>query len=77
MEFNELLRQAGVSKRELARRLGLSRNTPSNWGGKPPSYAIAYLKLIIENQGLSQYLADRGCYQGTGSPPGVEILQKG
>lgn len=46
MEFKELLTKSGLSKRDLARELGLNVNTPSNWGEYPPPYAIAYLRLM-------------------------------
>jgi len=48
MSFEELLKAAHLTKRELARRLGINENTPSNWQKSPPSYAVAYLKLMLE-----------------------------
>ena len=48
MSFNELLRRAGTNKAELARRLGLSVGTIYGWKDSPPTYAIAYLELLIE-----------------------------
>lgn len=47
-EFEALLERAGVTKAELARRLGLQPNSVYNWKLGPPSYAAAYLKLLIE-----------------------------
>lgn len=46
--FKELLKRAGITKAELARRLGLSQNTVSSWRDDPPRYAVAYLELLIE-----------------------------
>jgi len=48
MDFNELLRRAGISKAECARRLGMSVNTFYAWKGSQPAYVTAYLKLLIE-----------------------------
>ncbi len=46
--FKDLLDFAGVTKAELARRLGLNPRTVSAWGSNPPSYAVAYLELLVE-----------------------------
>ena len=46
--FKTLLRRAGLSKAELARRLGINARTISAWGGDAPGYARAYLELLIE-----------------------------
>lgn len=48
MGFRDLLLRAGITKAELARRLGLSPNTVSKWRDSPPRYAVAYLELLIE-----------------------------
>ncbi len=48
MNFEELLKRAGISKAELSRKLGLSKGTVSSWKASPPEYAVAYLKLLIE-----------------------------
>jgi transcriptional regulator with XRE-family HTH domain len=48
MEFAGLLARAGLTKAELARRLGISSNAVSKWGNSPPRYAVAYLELLIE-----------------------------
>ena len=48
MYFIGLLERAGVTKAELARRLGLTGNAISKWGDSPPRYAVAYLELLIE-----------------------------
>ena len=47
-DFKNLLQRAGITKAELARRLGLSPRGVSNWGNSPPGYAVAYLRLLIE-----------------------------
>jgi len=47
-EFKKLLERAGITKAELARRLGLSARGVSNWGAEPPQYALAYLNLLVE-----------------------------
>lgn len=48
MAFSALLARAGITKAELARRLGLTANAVSKWGDGPPRYAMAYLELLIE-----------------------------
>ena len=45
-EFRRLLKKAKLKKTHLARRLGLHPNTPGNWGGDPPEYAMAYLRAV-------------------------------
>ena len=47
MNFEETLKRAGIKKADLARSLGLSRNTVSSWGDEPPRYALAFLELLI------------------------------
>lgn len=46
--FKELLERSGITKAELARRLGLNPRSVSAWGASPPQYAVAYLELLIE-----------------------------
>lgn len=48
MGFSTLLSRAGLSKAELARRLGITANAVSKWGDSAPVYAVAYLELLIE-----------------------------
>lgn len=45
---NDLLERAGLTKAELARRLGLTSETVTNWRNSYPQYAIAYLELWIQ-----------------------------
>lgn len=45
--FFELLEHAGITRAELARRLGLRPNTIYNWANNAPRYAAAYLELLI------------------------------
>ena len=47
-EFRILLKRAGFSKAELARRLGVTAQTVSDWKGDPPRYALAYLGLYVK-----------------------------
>lgn len=47
MTFDELLKRAGITKAELARKLGITPNTISTWKSEPPQYATAYLELLI------------------------------
>lgn len=47
MLFEELLKRAGITKAELARKLGITPNTISTWKGEQPQYATAYLDLLI------------------------------
>ena len=46
--FEGLLKRAGITKSELARRLGLTANAVSRWKDDPPKYAVAYLEQMIE-----------------------------
>lgn len=48
MEFKQLLLAAGITKAELARRLGVTKNTISLWENKPQRYAVSYLELLIK-----------------------------
>jgi len=48
MDFEGLLDRAGITKAELARRLGITANGVSKWGNSPPKYATAYLELLVE-----------------------------
>lgn len=43
-----MLKRAGITKAELARRLGLTASGVSKWGDVAPQYAVAYLQLLIE-----------------------------
>jgi len=46
--LESLLSRAGITKAELARRLGITANGVSKWRGYPPQYARTYLELLIE-----------------------------
>ena len=48
MGLKALLGRAGISKAELARRLGITANAVSKWRDSGPRYAVAYLELLIE-----------------------------
>lgn len=48
MDFDAILKRAGITKAELARRIGLTANGVSKWGSNPPRYAVAYLELLVE-----------------------------
>lgn len=50
--FKDLLKQAGLTKAELSRQLGLNPRTVSSWGGNPPRYATAYIELLISYRRL-------------------------
>jgi len=47
--FNQLLKEAGLKKSELADKLGIKKGTISTWKGQPPQYVYAYLDLYIDN----------------------------
>ena len=53
IDLNAALVELGWSRNELARRLGLHRNTVSNWGNALPPYALAYLRLMLGLRRLS------------------------
>ena len=46
--FGRLLMSAGLTKRELAERLGVSAHQVSVWKQNPPLYALAYLELYVK-----------------------------
>jgi DNA-binding transcriptional regulator YiaG len=46
--FSQLLERAGISKAELARRLGVTAQCVTRWGSDAPGYAIAYLELLVK-----------------------------
>lgn len=46
--FSRLVRLAGLTKIELAKKLGLSKGTVYNWGENPPKYVLAYLEILTE-----------------------------
>ena len=50
MDFETILARAGITKAELARRLGVTPNAVTKWNKKiaVPRYALAYLELWIE-----------------------------
>ena len=48
MKFSILLERAGITKAELARRIGVTANAIAKWKDNPPKYATAYLELLIE-----------------------------
>ena len=47
--LDSLLNRAGITKAELARRMGITANAISKWRGHPPQYAQTYLLLLIES----------------------------
>lgn len=50
--FATLLKDAGISKAELARQLGVHPQTVTQWGINPPQYAIKAAELMVENKRL-------------------------
>lgn len=48
MNFRELIKQAAISRDELALALGVSKGTIYNWGQSPPKYALSYLRIVIQ-----------------------------
>lgn len=47
-ELRELIKRAGLTKTELASRLGRSKSMVSRWGRNTPGYVLAYLRQLIE-----------------------------
>lgn len=56
--FEMRLKRTGLSRAELARRLGVSPRTVSAWKDSPPRYVISYLKLLIEYNKLAPVTAE-------------------
>ncbi len=55
--FNDLLKSAGLSKKEFAKILGTTGGTISNWGNEGreiPYWVESWLHLYIENQHCKQ-----------------------
>jgi len=50
MEFSALLERSGITKAELARRIGVTKSSIYRWGTDraAPGYAVAYLELLIK-----------------------------
>ena len=46
--FEQLLERAGITKAELARRLGITAPSVTRWGPTAPLYVVAYLELLIK-----------------------------
>lgn len=46
-DFKAHLARAGINKSKLAKELGLNPRTISTWVNDPPTYARAYLDLLI------------------------------
>lgn len=46
--FDQMLDRAGISKAELARRIGRNPRSVSAWGINPPAYAMEFLRVLIE-----------------------------
>lgn len=47
--FTDLLKKTDMTKTQLANELGISNRQISKWKDEPPQYAVAYLKLKLEN----------------------------
>ena len=52
VSIDYLIGRAGITKAELARRLGMSQFSTNAWRVTVPSYVVAYLELLIEYQKL-------------------------
>jgi DNA-binding XRE family transcriptional regulator len=55
--FNDLLDQAGLSKKEFAQIVGTSPGTISNWGNEDreiPYWVESWLQLCIENKACKE-----------------------
>lgn len=50
--FTDLLKKNNMTKTQLANELGISNRQISKWKEEPPQYAVAYLKLKLENARL-------------------------
>lgn len=48
MQLDALLSRSGITKADLARRLGVTPNGVCKWKYRLPQYAVAYLELLIE-----------------------------
>jgi len=55
--YSKLLKQTGLSKRDLSNHLGITDTTVYRWGNNPPKYAIVYLESLALNQTLTSALS--------------------
>lgn len=66
--FEELLKSAGLSKKDFAELVEMNYNSVTNWNksDKIPQWVNSWLKLYIENKGckeLKQLLKETVCDQ--------------
>ena len=48
MDFKALLKRSGITRAELARRLGVTESSVYRWSTRVPGYAVAYLELLVD-----------------------------
>ena len=51
-DFEVMLRGCGLTKVDLAELLGLNVDTIYRWDGLVPVYAVSYLRMRVERDGL-------------------------
>ena len=52
-EMENLLKEIGWKRIDLARRLKVSKNVPTNWGKQgPPNWVAEYLRMLADLHGL-------------------------
>lgn len=56
MKLEQLLKELGWSQAELGRRIGVHKNTISNWcsSNKPPEVVIFYLEMKLQLRKLGE-----------------------
>ena len=50
MTFSEEVADLGLTKDQLAERMGVFPSTVTVWGEDPPPYCVAYLKILRANK---------------------------
>ena len=73
MNFEELVRKAGITKAQLGRTLGIHHSTVYGWQDDPPIYVVKYLELLGSCIPSNQTPYDKAMF-GTLSPDSIDAI---